>query len=57
MNVIETNDLTKKYKDCNVVNKVNLTVKKGTIFGFLGHNGAGKSTFINMLTGLCEPTS
>jgi len=57
MYAIETHDLTKKYNDKTVVNKVNLKVKKGSIFGFLGKNGAGKSTFINMLTGLCIPSS
>lgn len=56
MNIIETNDLTKMYRNKTVVNEISLQVKKGIIFGFLGHNGAGKSTFINMLTGLCKPT-
>lgn len=57
MNAIETKNLTKKYQNKKVVNNVNLAVKEGTIFGFLGHNGAGKSTFINMVTGLCKPSN
>ena len=56
MNAIQTNNLTKIYEDREVVNHINLNVSEGTIFGFLGHNGAGKSTFINMLTGLCQPS-
>ncbi|WP_044466454.1 ABC transporter ATP-binding protein [Staphylococcus caprae] len=56
MNAIQTDNLTKIYEDKEVVNHINLNVREGTIFGFLGHNGAGKSTFINMLTGLCQPS-
>ena len=56
MNAIQTNNLTKIYEDREVVTHINLNVSEGTIFGFLGHNGAGKSTFINMLTGLCQPS-
>ena len=56
MNAIQTDNLTKIYEDREVVNHINLNVSEGTIFGFLGHNGAGKSTFINMLTGLCQPS-
>lgn len=57
MYAIETKDLEKVYGTNSVVNKVNLNVERGIIFGFLGKNGAGKSTFINMLTGLTQPTS
>ncbi|WP_431803233.1 ATP-binding cassette domain-containing protein [Halobacillus andaensis] len=56
MYALETNNLTKKYGDKTVVDHVSLKVEKGTIFGFLGKNGAGKSTFINMVTGLTIPT-
>ncbi|MCD8827221.1 ATP-binding cassette domain-containing protein [Staphylococcus gallinarum] len=56
MNAIETNNLTKNYQNKTVVNNVNLQVKEGKVFGFLGHNGAGKSTFINMITGLNKPS-
>lgn len=57
MNVIEATGITKKFGSKAVVNKVNLIVKKGEIYGFLGRNGAGKSTFINMITGVTRPTS
>ena len=55
--VVETNSLTKRYRDKLAVNALNLTVQEGEIFGFLGPNGAGKTTTILMLIGLTEPTS
>ncbi|WP_243550580.1 ABC transporter ATP-binding protein [Priestia megaterium] len=57
MYAIEAKNLSKKYGEKLVVNNLNLKVKEGSIFGFLGKNGAGKSTFINMITGLISPTS
>ncbi|MBF7023402.1 ABC transporter ATP-binding protein [Staphylococcus kloosii] len=57
MNAIETKGLEKRYGNKTVVNKVDLRVSEGDIFGFLGKNGAGKSTFINMITGLCTPSN
>ncbi|EIU0283303.1 ABC transporter ATP-binding protein, partial [Staphylococcus pseudintermedius] len=57
MDAITSSKLTKKYGSKKVVDEVSLSITKGTIFGFLGKNGAGKSTFINMITGLCKPTS
>lgn len=50
-------DLTKKFGDFTAVNGISLTVEKGEIFGFLGANGAGKSTTIRMLCGILRPTS
>ncbi len=55
-NVIETQNLTKGYKDQFSVNCLNMIVKKGEIYGFLGPNGAGKTTTIRMLLGLIKPT-
>ncbi|NNJ33030.1 ABC transporter ATP-binding protein [Bacteroides xylanolyticus] len=55
--MLVTKDLTKKYQDFTAVDKLNLTVKDGAIFGFLGHNGAGKTTSLSMLTTLILPTS
>jgi len=55
--IIVTENLTKQYGGKTVVNKLNLTINKGEIFGLLGPNGAGKSTIILMLLGLTEPTS
>ncbi|MBA8777370.1 ABC transporter ATP-binding protein [Staphylococcus schleiferi subsp. coagulans] len=57
MEAITSSKLSKKYGSKKVVDEVSLSINKGTIFGFLGKNGAGKSTFINMITGLCKPTS
>lgn len=56
-NIIELADLTKQYGSFTAVNNLNLTIRKGEIFGLLGPNGAGKSTTILMLLGLTEPTS
>ena len=55
--VIETKDLTKKYDDFTAVDRLNLGVRRGEIFGLLGPNGSGKTTTILMLLGLTEPTS
>ncbi|MGG4548626.1 ABC transporter ATP-binding protein [Rossellomorea marisflavi] len=57
MLMITTKGLTKSFGKNQVVKGIDLTVEKGEIFGFLGRNGAGKSTFINMLTGIVIPTS
>lgn len=54
--VIETHNLTKQYGDFTAVRDLNLTVKRGEVFGLLGPNGAGKTTSILMLIGLTEPT-
>jgi ABC-2 type transport system ATP-binding protein len=56
MNSIEVNKLTKKFGSFTAVDRVSFNVKSGEIFGFLGANGAGKSTTIRMLCGLLEPT-
>ena len=55
--LIETYNLTKKYGKKLALNKVNLTVDRGQLVAYLGTNGAGKSTTINILTGLLKPTS
>ncbi len=55
--IIITRDLTKKYGDFAAVDRLNLKVKRGEVFGLLGPNGAGKTTTILMLLGLTEPTS
>ena len=57
MNLIETHNLTKRYKDFTAVSKLNMQVKKGRVYGFLGPNGAGKSTTMKMFLGLTRPTS
>lgn len=55
--IINTSNLTKIYGDVHAVDNVNLSVKKGEIFGFLGLNGAGKTTTIRMILGMVTPTS
>ena len=56
-NIIEVQNLTKKFGNFTAVDNVNFNIKKGEIFGFLGPNGAGKSTTIRMLVTLLRPTS
>jgi len=57
MNPIETNALTKKFGKYTAVDHISVCVEKGEIFGFLGANGAGKTTAIRMLCGLLIPSS
>nr|WP_275900802.1 ABC transporter ATP-binding protein [Paenibacillus periandrae] len=54
---MQTSGLTKKYKDHTAVDCINISLKKGEIYGFLGQNGAGKTTTIRMIMGLIQPTS
>jgi len=56
-NVIEVSHLVKAFGSFHAVNDISFSVKKGEIFGFLGANGAGKTTAMHMLTGLNQPTS
>ena len=55
MNIIQVNNFTKKYHDLTAVNHISFQVEKGTLLGFLGVNGAGKTTVINMLATLLTP--
>ena len=55
--VIDTQNLSKSYKEVKALQSLNLKVPKHAIFGFLGPNGAGKTTTIKMLLGLARPTS
>src|SRR5947208_8557363 len=57
MNAIVVKDLTRRFADFIAVDHLTFDVRPGEIFGFLGANGAGKSTTIRMLCGLLEPTS
>ena len=56
MDILVTNNLTKKYKDFYATKDVNMHIEKGDIYGFVGENGAGKTTIIRMIAGLAEPT-
>ena len=53
---IEVRDLTRRFGNFTAVDKITFNVEKGEIFGFLGANGAGKSTAMRMLCGLLSPT-
>ena len=55
--VIQTENLTKRFGNFTAVNSISFSVGKGEIFGFLGANGAGKTTAMRMLCGLSRPTS
>lgn len=57
MKAIETNELTKKFGNFTAVDHITFDVNQGEIFGFLGANGAGKTTAMRMLCGLLSPTS
>ena len=50
--VLKTYNITKKYGEQLAVDNVNMTIKKGDIYGFIGQNGAGKTTIIRLITGL-----
>lgn len=55
--VIHTEKLTKRFRNFTAVDEISFSVSAGEIFGFLGANGAGKTTAMKMLTGLLSPTS
>lgn len=55
-NVVLTGDLSKKYGDCTVVDKVSMHVPEGRIYGLLGRNGAGKTTIMKIILGLVHPS-
>ena len=55
--ICQTKDLCKNYKNVHVLENVNLSIKRGEIYGLIGENGAGKSTLIRILTGLAFKSS
>ncbi|MEM4830745.1 MAG: ATP-binding cassette domain-containing protein, partial [Zestosphaera sp.] len=55
--VVEVEELVKRFKDVIAVNNISFVVKRGEIYGLLGPNGAGKTTTIHILTTLLRPTS
>ena len=57
MRVIEVDNLTKRFGSFTAVDNISFSVERGEIFGFLGANGAGKTTAMKMLCGLLKPTS
>src|SRR5204863_1331929 len=54
--IIETRDLTRRFGELTAVDRVNLAVDEGEIFGLVGPDGAGKTTTLRMLCGLMDPT-
>ena len=56
-NIIQANNLTKYFNDVKAVDELSFTVNRGEVYGFLGQNGAGKSTTIRMLLSLITPTN
>ena len=55
--ILKTERLTNTYGKCIAVNKVSVTVRRGDIYGLIGKNGAGKTTFMRMVLGLASPDS
>ena len=55
--LLVTKDLSKVYKETVAVDNVNIHIKKGSIYGLIGKNGAGKTTIMKMISGLARPTS
>ena len=53
--MIEANNVTKRFSDITAVDDVTLTIEEGKVFGLIGTNGAGKSTFLRMLSGILTP--
>lgn len=55
--ILETCSLTKMYRQTTALEHIDLQIEKGKIYGFIGQNGAGKTTFLRLVTGLAFPTS
>ena len=55
MNKLQTKDISKKYKEKNIVSNVSIDLSPGEVVGLLGPNGAGKTTCFYMITGLINP--
>ena len=55
--LLETHALTKQFRKHKAVDEINMHIKRGGIYGFIGRNGAGKTTFLKMISGLTTPSS
>ena len=53
--MIETVNLTKRFDDIVAVDHINAQIRDGSVFGLVGTNGAGKSTFLRLLSGILKP--
>lgn len=57
MEIINLQNVRKIFDNNEVIKSCNMSVKKGSIYGFLGRNGAGKTTVLKLIAGLLQPTS
>ena len=57
MAIVEIINLTKSFKDIEVIRNTSFYLKKGKVYGFVGPNGAGKTTIIKMILGILKPDS
>ena len=55
--ILQTAGLTKKYARAAALDRVDVTIRRGRIYGFVGQNGAGKTTFMRLVAGLSRPDS
>ena len=55
--LLETHGLTKQFRRYKAVNDIDMHIRRGAIYGFIGRNGAGKTTFLKMVCGLANPTA
>lgn len=55
--IVKLENLTKQYGKHVVVDRVNMTIEKGHVYGLIGPNGAGKTTIMRMIAGLTEPST
>ncbi|MGN0475691.1 MAG: ATP-binding cassette domain-containing protein, partial [Acutalibacteraceae bacterium] len=55
--ILKTNLLTKQFKQQKAVDGISIQIERGAIYGLIGRNGAGKTTFLRMISGLAKPTS
>lgn len=55
--ILQSDDLVKSFGGVTAINHLSLTIEKGTVFGIIGPNGSGKTTFFNLVTGIYHPNS
>ena len=55
--LLETHSLTKQFRRHKAVSEIDMHIKRGAVYGFIGRNGAGKTTFLKMISGLTTPSS